>query len=137
MYMNSFSLDTTCKKPIPRWPYEQIAETILGRTYDLSVQFVGTTTAKKHNQQYRKKDYAPDVLAFPLDARIGQIILTPATIEKKAAEFHMSPRQYTGYLFIHACLHLKGFDHGGRMDKKEAAYCAQFSIPHPTDGQKT
>ena len=131
--MKAFSLDTTCKTPIPRWPYQAMAESILSRSYELSVRLVGTKAARAYNQNYRHKDYVPDVLAFPLDCSIGQIILTPATITKKAPSFAMTARQYTGFLFIHACLHLDGYEHGHRMERAEKKYCAQFSVPHPND----
>lgn len=114
-----------------------MAEAILGSSYELSVRFVGATAARTYNQTYRNRDYIPDVLAFPLDATVGQIILTPATISKKAPSFTMTARQYTGYLFIHACLHLQGYEHGRSMERAEKKYCAQFSVPHPNDTCKT
>lgn len=135
--MMHFSIHTTSRHPIPRWPYEKIAHSILGPHYELSLQFVGTTTARTLNQTYRKKSYAPDVLAFPLTDTIGQIIITPIVTTKKARAFNMTPRHYIGYLFIHACLHLRGYDHGARMDRAERKYCAQFAITHPQDCEVT
>lgn len=133
--MENFSIHKTSRQSIPRWPYEAIATAILGAKYDLSVQFVGATKAREYNHNYRHKSYAPDVLAFPLTDDVGQIIITPLVAKTKAAAFAMTNKQYLGFLFVHACLHLRGYDHGPRMDRAERTYCAQFNIEHPTDRQ--
>ena len=36
---------------------------------ELSLYFVGTRKAKQSNENYRKMDYIPEVLAFPLNER--------------------------------------------------------------------
>jgi probable rRNA maturation factor len=112
----------------PRWPYETIKNTILGKSYLLSLSFVGETRAQNFNIQYRKKDYIPNVLSFPLDETTGEIIICPAVAKKQAKDFNLSVDGYMAYLFIHGCVHLKGHDHGDTMDKLEQKYVRQFKI---------
>lgn len=125
-HMN-FSISSTVKH-YPTWPYEVIKDTILGKSYVLSLSFVGPTRAQRFNVQYRNKDYTPNVLSFPLDEKTGEIIICPAVAKTQAKDFNLSTDGYIAYLFIHGCVHLKGHDHGDTMDKLEQKYVRQFNI---------
>ena len=115
-------------KSYPTWPYQEMKNAILGKRYDLSLSFVGPTQAKKLNEQYRKKDYVPNVLSFPLDATHGEIIICPVVAKTQAKDFDLSVEGYIAYLFIHGLVHLKGHDHGATMDRLEQKFLRQFSI---------
>jgi len=103
----------------PKHAYAKIAEGVLGKKYDLSLVFVGADRAQSLNKKYRKKTYVPNVLSFPLDDTSGEIYICPNVAKREASKFHMTYRQYVGYLFIHGLLHLKGYDHGDTMERKE------------------
>lgn len=113
-------------------PYSQEADfaaiknAILGKTYDLSLAFVGERRARALNYAHRKKTYVPNVLSFPLDDVSGELFITPTRVTKEAASFEMTPAQYERYLFIHGCIHLTGLDHGDEMSKAEARFCKRF-----------
>ncbi len=113
-------------KHIPSLPYEMIAKGILGNAYTLTLLFVGETRARKLNQKYRNASYIPNVLSFPLDAKTGEIYITPCIAKKEAPKHHMSYEKYIGFLFIHGILHLKGYDHGSTMERLEKKYCAKY-----------
>lgn len=115
-------------KTYPTLPYKRMAESILGKSYDLSLVFIGEHRAQTLNKKYRRKTYAPDVLSFPLGKQAGEIFITPQVAERKAKKFNHSPRTHIGYLFIHGLLHLKGYDHGATMEKAEKKYLAQFKL---------
>ncbi len=102
--MTTFSTSSTITT-YPKWPYETIKNTILGKQYVLSLSFVGKTRAQSFNIQYRKKDYVPNVLSFPLDAHTGEIIICPMVAKKQAKDFNLSVDGYIAYLFIHGCVH--------------------------------
>lgn len=112
----------------PRLPLQTIADTILGSDYELSVAFVGATRARALNRQTRGKAYIPNVLAFPLTEQVGEIYLCPTAANREAKHFSLSPRGYLTYLFIHGCLHLRGYEHGPAMEQREARYCAEFHV---------
>lgn len=115
-------------KHYPRLPYEEIKNDILGRSYDLSLTFIGATRAKTLNESHRGKSYVPNVLSFPLDAQHGEIYIAPMVAERECKKFNLSPRGYIGFLFIHGCLHLKGLAHGDTMDKAEKKYCKKYAL---------
>ena len=125
--MSSFSIDSTVKA-YPAFPYETIKNDILGKRYDLSLQFVGPTRAQKLNATYRQKTYTPNVLSFPLTEHTGEIFICPQVAVKEAAKYQLSVDGYVAYLFIHGCLHLKGLDHGDTMDKAEQKYLRKFDV---------
>jgi len=123
------SLPTTSTvKKYPKHPYEQMADKILGKRYDLSLVFVGKTRAASLNKQYRNKTYSPNVLSFPLDERTGEIFICPQVAASEAAKYNLTPRGYVAFLFIHGCLHLKGHDHGDNMDKLEQKWVKFFNL---------
>ncbi len=111
-----------------RLPFEDIKNDIVGSAYDLTLAFVGQVRAQKLNYAYRKATYVPNVLSFPLTKEVGEIYITPTIVEKEARHFHLSPRGYAGYLFIHGLLHLKGYDHGKAMERLEKRYMDKYKF---------
>jgi probable rRNA maturation factor len=101
---------------------------ILGKKYELSLQFVGPTRAANLNKQYRNKSYTPNVLSFPLDTNVGEIYICPVIARAEAAKFALTKDGYIAYLFIHGLLHLKGLDHSDEMDKQEKRYLRKYDI---------
>jgi rRNA maturation RNase YbeY len=125
--MSTFSIESKARS-FPTFPYEKMKDDILGKSYELSLTFVGSVTAQKLNTTYRKKTYVPNVLSFPLDPKTGEIFIAPVKARSEAKAFGMSEKGYIGFLFIHALLHLKGLDHGDTMDKAEKKYCLKYGL---------
>ncbi len=123
----TFSLTSTITR-YPNFPYEEIKNAILGRSYTLSVAFVGTQRARSLNTAYRQKTYVPNVLSFPLTETTGEIYLCPEIAYKEAKDFNLTKDGYIAFLFIHGCLHLKGYDHGDTMEALEQRYLKRFAI---------
>lgn len=86
---------------------------------------------KKLNSKYRKKNTSTDILAFPLSKREGDLYLSLPDVAKKAPAFGMNAPEYLKYLFIHGLVHLKGFDHGKKMDALEKKYSKALRFPFP------
>ncbi len=116
------------KDTLPRVSFALIKDTILGEKYELSLVFCGNRKSKELNKKYRNKDYTPNVLSFPLDKNSGEIFINPHVAKKEAPNFQKSYKNFVGFLFIHACLHLKGMEHGSRMDKAEKKFQRKFGI---------
>lgn len=123
----SITVTHTTRTAPPKIPYTQIANTIAGKTYDLSVVFVGEYKAQQLNKVHRNKSYIPNVLSFPLNKTMGEIFICPKVAKRQAKDFGLSYTNYVTYLLIHGILHLKGYDHGDTMDKLERKYLAAFS----------
>jgi len=127
--MNSnLTINSTLRKIVPSLHWDTIKNKILGKRYKLSLVFVGKKRAASLNRACRNKNYTPNILSFPLDDTSGEIYICPEVSRKEAAAYGLSESGYLQYLFIHGCLHLKGFDHGDTMDKLEKRYLRMFNI---------
>lgn len=124
--MPSFSL--THNVSYPTLPYQEMKDIILGKRYTLEVSMVGKKRATTINKKTRKKTYAPNVLSFPYTDNQGEIILCPDVAKKEAGPYGMSYEGYFGFLYIHGLLHLKGYDHGEKMEKLEKKYTKKFNL---------
>jgi probable rRNA maturation factor len=101
----------------------------------LSLVLVSNKKIRALNKQWRGKDYATDVLSFPLAAdetgvferaqpgeetwEIGELVISMEKAAEQAAEFgHTNEREFA-FLFVHGFLHLLGFDHITKAQEKE------------------
>ncbi len=123
-----FSISSTVQTYPKRLPYREIKEKVLGKRYELSLVFIGKTRAQSLNEAYRQKTYSPNVLSFPLDEKSGEIFICPQVAKREAAKFNLSVKGYIAFLFIHGCLHLKGYEHGATMERHERSLLKAFSI---------
>ncbi len=108
--------------------FEQMKTKILGKSYDLSVAFVGPARMRQLNLAYRNLDKPTDILSFPLSETEGEIYICLSEAKKEAKKFERSYENFLGFLFIHGLIHLKGFDHGSTMESIEARFRKEFGI---------
>lgn len=114
-----------------RLQFEAIAEKTLGKKYELSLVICGDELAQKMNREYRKKTYKPNVLSFPLSKNEGEIFLNVRCAERESRKFNVPLKERLALLFVHGCLHLKGLDHGKKMEAEERRLLKQFKFQHP------
>lgn len=103
----------------PKISFQAIKDIALGRSYRLNFIIVPPARIKRLNLVYRDKDHATDILSFPLSKNEGEIYLCQSEARKKSKEFGMTYEEYFQKLFIHGCAHLKGYDHGRKMEMFE------------------
>jgi probable rRNA maturation factor len=115
------------KGKLPRLPFVSIKDKILGQEYELSLGFVSSSTQRKINRIYRGKDKSTNVLSFPLSENAGEITFDLVLVRKDAPSFDMTYTTFLKYLFIHGCLHLKGFEHSSTMEKEEKKFLKMFA----------
>lgn len=132
----NISIVNKTKGKLPRLPFVQLKNAILGKNYELSIAFVSLTESRAINRTYRKKDRPTNVLSFPLTKKSGELILTPKVIEREVKKFELSNRAMTMYLAIHGLLHLKGLEHGSTMEERERRLLARFGFPLPANLKK-
>lgn len=99
--------------------YKKIKEYILGKRYDLSFAYV-SPAAMRRAMKYKKNrsSTTSNVLAFPLSKTSGEILIC-----RQAAKPYS-----LAYLFIHGCLHLKGFKHSATMEREECRVLKRFGL---------
>lgn len=115
------------KGKLPNLPFLELKNEILGEAYDASISFVNSKTALSLNKKHRDKDYIPNTLSFPCSENLGEVFLQLETIYAQAADFEMTKDKYLLFIFIHSLLHLKGHDHGEKMDKLEQKYLQKYA----------
>jgi rRNA maturation RNase YbeY len=111
---------------LPAIPFEAIHSKILGKNYTLTVIFCSPQESRERNLAYREKDYPTNILSFPLDESEGEIYICLSIARRDAKKFNMSYLQFLHLLFVHGCLHLKGYDHGSTMEALEVKYTKAF-----------
>jgi probable rRNA maturation factor len=107
--------------------WSNVADTVLGRAYDLSVVLIGNARSRRLNATYRGKDKPTNVLAFPIAKDAGEIYLNVPYAGQEASKYDHAERLHLTYLFIHGLLHLKGLDHGEKMEREEARLLKRFA----------
>ena len=126
--MTSFSLSQTVHSKAPNIPFADIATAILPKDYDLSLVLIGDALGKRLNREHKGRDYPTNILSFPFSETEGEIFINVRRAERDAKKFNHKKVQHIQYLFIHGCLHLAGYPHGGTMDALEQKYMKKFSI---------
>jgi len=106
----------------------QIKKAVLGSDYELSFSFVSSAEIKKLNQIYRNINKATDILSFPLSKTSGEILICKSEAKKEMVKFGRTYENFLTFLYIHGLVHLKGYDHGSKMEKVEEKYRKQFKI---------
>ena len=112
-------------------PFRVIKEHILGKSYDLSLAIVGDKRARTLNRTYKNKDYPTNVLSFPIDTNVGEIVINIRKAEREARAYKTTLKTHIAYLFIHGLLHLDGLTHGSTMEKEEKRLLRRFGFKHP------
>ena len=123
----TLSIINETKGKLPSLPFVSIKEAILGKQYELSVSFLASREQRKINKTYRNQDKTTNILSFPLTQKSGEITFDGAQIKHDAPQFEMPYLKFLKYLFIHGCLHLKGFKHSSTMEKEEKRFLKKFS----------
>ena len=109
---------------------------------NLSLTFVGKTRMQNLNRTYRQRNYATDVLAFPMQdalqsplAFVGDVVICLPVALAQAPRFGNTADEEILRLLIHGTLHLLGYDHettdreAQRMKRKERAIFGRLSSP--------
>ncbi len=104
---------------------------------DVELIFVDNKHMQEINLAQRNQDKTTDVLSFPLEnvdenLPLGCIAINIDLAKEKAKEFGHSYEEEISLLFIHAMLHLLGFNHeldNGQMRKKEKELIEHFKLP--------
>ncbi len=125
--MASTTIRKTVYSKAPSVPFVNIAKAILPNNYELSLVLIGDSLGKRLNQEHKGRDYATNVLSFPLDSLAGEIFINVRKAERESKKFNHSPTTHIMYLFIHGCLHLTGYKHGADMELLEYKYLKKFS----------
>ena len=108
--------------------WEKIKIEILGSNYELSLVFVSPKKIQELNRIYRNINKPTDILSFPLSKTSGEIFICKSAARKEAVKFDRAYENFLTFLFIHGLVHLKGYDHGDKMEKIEKKFRYKFGV---------
>ncbi len=122
-----------------RWVAEVVGKVPTAMTLRLALLH----EAAQLNMKFRGKDYATNVLSFPLEfpeetgiPYIGDIVICPEVVAREAAEQHKPLLAHYAHLTVHGTLHLLGYDHeteddADEMETLETQILATLGFPDP------
>lgn len=110
---------------------------------ELSIRLVGTREGRTLNREYRSRDYATNVLSFPVELPrgivlplIGDLVICAPVVAREAREQDKPLRDHYAHMTVHGVLHLIGYDHvedaeAERMEALERRALAGLGIADP------
>jgi len=92
---------------------------------------------RRLNKQFRKKDYATDVLSFPNGSEgngvpLGELAISWDRAKVQASEYGHAAEDEIRILMLHGVLHLTGMDHEkdhGKMARSEVRWRKRLNLP--------
>lgn len=107
--------------------FSKIKDYVLGKSYSLSLVFVGDKLSQRLNKEWRKKDKPANILSFPLEEKSGEIFINYSMV-LRTYKSKTEIQKRVAYLLIHGLLHLEGLPHGSKMDSEEERILKKFKI---------
>lgn len=110
---------------------------------ELAIRIVDENEGRALNHDYRGKDYATNVLSFPVELPagvvlplIGDLAICAPVVQREAGEQGKLARDHWAHLTIHGVLHLLGYDHvedtqAHAMETLETRILAGLGIADP------
>jgi probable rRNA maturation factor len=126
-----------------RWVDAALAGARRRKPAELAIRIVGTREGRTLNRDYRGKDYATNVLSFPVELPpgvslplLGDIAICAPVVAREAAEQGKPAAHHWAHLTVHGVLHLIGYDHiaeadAVRMEALETRILAGLGIADP------
>ena len=106
---------------------------------EVTIRIVDADEGRQLNSMYRGKDYATNVLTFPITEvpmLMGDIIICAPVVEAEANAQAKSLEAHYAHLTVHGILHLHGYDHETEpqaelMEGLETAIVTKLGYPSP------
>lgn len=106
---------------------------------EIAVRIVDEEEGRALNRDYRGKDYATNVLTFPLAEEpclMGDIILCAPVVAAEAEAQRKPLHAHYAHLMVHGVLHLHGYDHeieaqAELMEMLETEIVTKLGYPDP------
>jgi len=106
---------------------------------EIALRIVDEPEGRSLNHTYRGRDYATNVLTFPLTEEphlMGDIILCAPVVVREALEQNKPLAAHFAHLTVHGVLHLHGYDHETEpqaelMESLETAIVTKLGYANP------
>lgn len=106
---------------------------------EITVRIVDAPEGQELNREYRKKDYATNVLTFDYTLEpivTADLVLCAPVVEKEAKDQGKTLQAHYAHLIVHGALHAQGWDHeldedAQVMELRETEIMARLGFENP------
>lgn len=131
--------DASHRAQLPRHKVARWIRAALEAPAQITVRIVGADEGRALNRDYRRKDYATNVLTFDYEAEpvvVADLILCAPVIEHEAREQRRPLEAHYAHLLVHGALHAQGWDHeddseARQMEARETELLRALGYPDP------
>ena len=111
----------------------------LAHDAEITVRIVDADEGRALNRDYRRKDYATNVLTFDYQQApmvLADLVLCAPVVAKEAREQGKTLEAHYAHLLVHGALHAQGWDHeraadARAMEAREIALLAALGFANP------
>jgi probable rRNA maturation factor len=122
-----------------RTKFRQWAKSAIRVDAEVTIRIVNEAEGRELNNTYRGKDYATNVLTFPLtdDSHLmGDIVICAPVVAAEALAQNKPLEAHYAHLTVHGILHLHGYDHeieaqAELMESLETAIVSKLGYANP------
>lgn len=102
---------------LPIEELKKLSKKVYDGKKDISIAFLTAEEIAEHNEKYREKQGPTDVLSFPGDFFLGEIIIAPKIVKKRAEKNGFDFDREIRRVLVHGILHLLGYEHKTKTEK--------------------
>ena len=127
---------------LPRHKVARWMRHALASEAEITVRIVDATEGQALNREYRKKDYATNVLTFDYTLEpviTADLVLCAPVVAQEAQDQGKTLQAHYAHLIVHGALHAQGWDHvldedAQVMELREAEIMARLGFENPYGG---
>ena len=135
--------DRSHRAQLPRHKVIRWIRAALDAPAEITVRVVDADEGRTLNREFRKKDYATNVLTFDYQHEpvvVADLVLAAPVVEREAAELGIDVAAHYAHLLVHGTLHAQGWDHekareARKMEARESAILAALGLHDPYAGR--
>jgi probable rRNA maturation factor len=124
---------------LPRHKVTRWLRAALQSDAEITVRIVDTAEGQALNRDYRKKDYATNVLTFDYAQEpivSADLVLCAPVVAQEAIEQGKTLQEHYAHLLVHGALHAQGWDHDEEedaqvMELRESEIMARLGFDNP------
>jgi probable rRNA maturation factor len=119
------------RKALPRHKVVSWIRHSLAQDAEITVRIVGAEEGQRLNREFRKKDYATNVLTFDYMQSpevMADLVLCAPMVAQEAREQGKTLQAHYAHLLVHGTLHAQGWDHETSEADAEAMEAHEIEI---------
>ena len=116
---------------LPRYKVARWIRHSLAADGEITVRIVDAEEGQRLNREFRKKDYATNVLTFDYQQSpvvMADLVLCATVVAKEAKEQGKSLKAHYAHLLVHGALHAQGWDHETSLQDAKAMEAYEVQI---------